>query len=624
MKHLLTLSAAVLLLGSCADQSNVDPASTVFNPDGTVTFNYRNDSAEHVQLMVQFAPRRQDMVKDSVTGLWTVTLGGATPDIYPYNFIVDGLPVMDDQCGEWFPNEGFKSSLLTVPDTTGRQYSYDLQDVPHGAVDYITYYSSTIGGYNKALVYMPASYDGVKKYPVLYLISGTTDTEETFFKVGRINRIMDNLINRGVAEEMIIVLPYRNPLRNDDTPRDINIENDPCGHDLEQDLIPYIESHYATINDADHRGIGGFSRGGNQALDYGLSHLDQMSYVLSYSGYTTFNLKPYSNVKEINSKLNLFWVGIGKDDYLFKTVHEYLEFLTTKDVRYVMMFSEGKRGHTWMNVRHFLAHSLPLIFNKEDAKEMMDGGMMVMPELKGTERKFNDRVLKTIFPDKVISPEYGEEGTVTLRFKADNAKHVYVEGEMLAQPADMQKGDNGVWSITLTGIKPDVYAYNFVVDGTRVIDYSNTVIVPEVGFKRSVMELPGSPYALENGINKEDVAASLQYSAVRYVRVDALDTDNSEYYIIAPVSDYANLPIINLYAGQKFQRQSWQHVAHAQQILDQMIAAGECKPCVIYLRDGAAPKTETNANVKASLNADDFQTWAERRQALIEALKTVQ
>ena len=49
-----------------------------------------------------------------------------------------------------------------------------------------------------------------KKYPVLYLISGTTDIEETWFKVGRANLILDNLIAEGKAEPMIIVMPYGN------------------------------------------------------------------------------------------------------------------------------------------------------------------------------------------------------------------------------------------------------------------------------------------------------------------------------------------------------------------------------------------------------------------------------
>lgn len=604
---------ALLLLGSCSNQKPIDPPSTVFNPDGTITFNYRNDSAESVQLLAQCAKKRQSMVRDSITGLWTLTLGPVTPDLYPYNYLVDGLPVMDDQCDQWFPNEGFKSSLLEVKNPKGAMF-YELKDVPHGSIEYITYYSKTVGGYNRALVYLPASYDGQKQYPVFYLISGTSDTEETFFKVGHINDVVDNMIANGAAQEMIIVMPYRNPLRVDDCPRDINVENDPCGKDLEQDLMPYIESHYCTINDAEHRGIGGFSRGGNQALDYGLSHLDQISYLLSYSGYTSFNLEAYNHVKDINSKLNLFWLGIGKDDYLFKTVHEYLEFLTTKDIRYVMMFSEGLGGHTWMNVRHFLKISLPLVFNKESSKEVMDGGMMVMPELKGNERKFTDRNLRTIFPDRVVSPDYGEQGTVTLRFKAPEAFNVYAEGEMSKGPMLMKKDTAGVWSVTISGLKPDVYCYNFVVDGTRMTDNSNMTLVPEYGFKRNVMELPGSAYAIENGINKEDSTASLDYSAVRIQYA----ADSTLYATVSPKGE--NLPQICLLSGQKFQMQSWQQVAHAQQILDQMMAAGECKPCALILKAGSAPMVEAKAN----LNADDYQSWAERRQALIDALKAIQ
>ena len=44
--------------------------------------------------------------------------------------------------------------------------------------------------------------------PVFYLISGTTDTEEVYYKVGRVNYILDNLLADKAAKEMIVVLPY--------------------------------------------------------------------------------------------------------------------------------------------------------------------------------------------------------------------------------------------------------------------------------------------------------------------------------------------------------------------------------------------------------------------------------
>ena len=86
--------------------------STVVHADNTVTFNYRNNNAKQVQVDVQFAGRK-DMTKGE-NGVWTVTLGPTAPDIYPYCFIVDGNQVMDPQCPEWFPNEGFKNSLLDM------------------------------------------------------------------------------------------------------------------------------------------------------------------------------------------------------------------------------------------------------------------------------------------------------------------------------------------------------------------------------------------------------------------------------------------------------------------------------------------------------------------------------
>ena len=91
---------------TASDQNKGLTASTVCNADGTVTFNYRNDRAKDVQVDVQFAGRKP-MTRDPQTGLWTVTLGPAAPDMYPYCFVVDGVSIMDPQCDQFFPNEGF-------------------------------------------------------------------------------------------------------------------------------------------------------------------------------------------------------------------------------------------------------------------------------------------------------------------------------------------------------------------------------------------------------------------------------------------------------------------------------------------------------------------------------------
>lgn len=611
MKHYLYLSAAMLMTACTQTPVQVDPASTVVNPDGTVTFNYRNDNAKEVEVSVQFAGQHP-MVKDSITGLWSLTLGPAAPDMYPYCFVVDGVSVMDSQNQQYFPNEGFKNSLLEIPGTNG-PLVHSIQNVPHGNVDYVNYYSETLGCYNNAIVYTPPTYTSTdKSYPVFYLISGTTDTEEVYYKVGRMNYILDNLVAQGKAEEMIIVLPYGNPTKIMPKQPEMGpamFMRDFFGQDLVNDLMPYVESHYRTINDAEHRAIGGFSRGGNQALSNGLLNLDKFSYLCSYSSFTSTTLpKVYDNAKDTNSKINLFWLGIGTDDFLYKTSHDYIEHLDQKGINRMLEFTEGMFGHTWMNAKYFLGKTMPLLFKKEASAAAMADKGMPLPELKGDEQPFTPSVMARIFPRQVVSPEFNGND-VTFRIKAEKATEVLLEGEMLAQPIAMQCDSDGVWEVTVPAITPDVYCYNFIVDGTKVADPTNMYLAPDNGFKRSVLEMPDAPYSVN--------AAKVEYSPVTYQAVNNADgTLNLCASIVAQnQSEETTLPTVCLVAGPNDTFESWFKIAHANLIVNQLLAEGKCKPCVLCLTESPVD------NAAVTLNSADFKTWSEARKALVDALQ---
>ena len=197
MKNSIQRMFLLLIMVAVFVQSNAQPGrqtpvvSPIVHPDNTVTFNYRNAHAKTVQVDVQFAGRKD--MKKGENDIWTVTLGPTVPDIYPYCFIVDGHQVMDPQNAEWFPNEGFKNSLLDMRGDGNLIHA--LKNVPHGKVDYVNYWSDAMGMFGNAIVYTPPSYDKdpKKKYPVMYLISGTTDTEEVYFKVGKMNFILASL-----------------------------------------------------------------------------------------------------------------------------------------------------------------------------------------------------------------------------------------------------------------------------------------------------------------------------------------------------------------------------------------------------------------------------------------------
>ena len=460
-----------------------------------VTFQYKNDHAKEVFVDVQFAGKKP-MTKDAATGLWTTTLGPVAPDMYPYHFEVDGISVMDPENAQYFPNEGFKNSLLEVSDPKG-PLAHDIRPVPHGTIAYVHYYSKSLGATNQAVVYLPPSYqkEQTRKYPVFYLISGTTDTEEVYYKVGRANYILDNLIAEGKAEEMIIVLPYGNPYKLLAAPPDFSkipttgFGGDVFSRDLTTDLMPYVEQHFRTINDADHRAIGGFSRGGNQALANGLLNLDKFSYLCSYSSFTSTDLpKVYDHAADTNSKIHLFWLGVGTDDFLYGNASDYMEFLDKKGIRSVKEFTSDKFGHTWMNAKYFLSQTLPLLFKPEAAEAAMKKGKPA-PAATGKEPQFTAGVMARLFPKPIVSPEY-QYDSVIFRFKAPEAKEVLLAGEIFGKPIAMQRDSDGIWTAKIEEHLYEAFTYYYIVDGTAVADPQNMYLAPSKGFKPSICNHP--------------------------------------------------------------------------------------------------------------------------------------
>jgi len=348
------------------------------NANKEVTFRYLAPKATRVRLSGQFLKAPLDMRKDSA-GIWSVTTPPVKPDIYPYAFQVDGITVMDPANVAFFPNERFKASLVDVPGDEPLLHA--LRDVPHGNVTY-EYYSSVEGSTGSLVVYTPPGYtkSASKKYPVFYLVSGTTDTEETFFKVGRTNLILDNLIAAGKAKPMIVVMPYGNPMariaeqQGKPKPADLAAREgaDAINRaklfetDLIQNILPYIDKSYRTIVNRENRAIGGFSRGGGQTLRAAFGNMDKFAWVCCYSAYlSTEEMEERykhigANPSDTNKRFKLLWVSVGKEDFLYNQTITFLDYLKSKTVNCKSLITPG--GHTWMNVKTYVGETVPLLF----------------------------------------------------------------------------------------------------------------------------------------------------------------------------------------------------------------------------------------------------------------------
>ena len=356
MKKIQLFIALVLLATSVLAQRNPVIVSPEVGPGNSVTFRFSAKNAKEVLLEAQFLKDKLPMQKDEV-GVWSVTVNSIKPDIYPYCFWVDNTQVNDPNNTAIFANERFKHSLVEIPGD--KPLVHSLQNVPHGKISYRYYNSKTLGTTRPLLVYTPPGFDasGKTKYPVLYLIHGGSDTEETWTKVGKANLIADNLIAQGKAKPMIIVMPYGNvrpKAMPDFTPDVIN------------DVIPFVENNYPVLTDSKNRAIAGFSVGGGQTLNIGLTNTDKFAYVCSYAPYPETeefrkNFANYSpDAAKMNKQLKLFTISVGTDDFLYESVKNNIAMFKSKGLNLEGYIVDG--GHTWMNCKLYLAQTLQQLF----------------------------------------------------------------------------------------------------------------------------------------------------------------------------------------------------------------------------------------------------------------------
>ncbi len=356
LRGILILILTIAVQNTYSQQRTLPYVSPEVHKDKRVTFRFRAPNAREVKLQSEMTAEPVPMTKDA-GGIWSVTIGPVKPDIYPYCFVVDSIQVADPVNVLLFANERFKFSLVDIPGD--QPLIHSLQDVPHGNVVYRYYKSSTLGRTRTLVIYTPPGFDvnGNTKYPVLYLIHGGSDTEETWTKVGRAHLIADNLIAQGKAKPMIIVMPYANVMP---------AARDGFTKDVINDIIPFIESNYPVYTDSYNRAVAGFSVGGGQTLNIGLMNPDKFAYVCSYAPYTATeefraNFSNWSpDAAKMNQQLKLFSIYIATEDFLYESVKQNIEMFRDKKLNVQTMVVPG--GHTWMNCKLYLTNTLQLLF----------------------------------------------------------------------------------------------------------------------------------------------------------------------------------------------------------------------------------------------------------------------
>jgi enterochelin esterase family protein len=198
-------------------------------------------------------------------------------------------------------------------------------------------------------------------------------------------------------------------------------------------------------------------------------------------------------------------------------------------------------------------------------------------------------------PPQPPSYEVRADRTVVFRLRAPDATSMKLNGDFLAAlppvegappapaVAEMTKGDDGFWTVTVGPLRPAVYNYTFTINGVRAIDPTNPMVKLGDRSSESMFEVPADKPA----------AYDIQPVPHGTVHIDwyqsaSLGVPRSMYVYTPPGYEQgkSKLPVLYLLHGSGDTEAGWVSVGRANLILDNLIAAGTAKPMIVVMPYG--------------------------------------
>ena len=372
MKRILSIAfflAFFMLSLSAQDFRNFRIPERIVSPEtvgDTVVLRLAGEYATDVRVEGSWASGLLPMQKRE--GVWELKVAGLPADIYTYRFIVEGVPTIDPSNPSVQRRGAEYRSTFTVETAYPRRFA---EAAHRGNVSYVWYDSEILGMERRMAVYTPYGYDQVKRkqYPVLYLMHGEGDDEESWLTMGRVAQVLDNLIQHGRAVPMIVVMPNCNATEQASftlgLPEVSNARTTSSFvfmSSLINEIIPYVESHYNVSTKKSGRAACGIGFTGTTVINAAILYPDMFDFLLPLSCGVVDNghlTEDFLRIKKAGVKL--FWTGCGTMDSVAyepsRVLHEALQYIHLDHTYYMMT-----GGRDWRVWRHFLNNFAPMIF----------------------------------------------------------------------------------------------------------------------------------------------------------------------------------------------------------------------------------------------------------------------
>ena len=330
------------------------------NSQGYARFRIDAPQARSVIVSLGLGGRGGTVLHKDQDGMWVGTTEAPMDEgFHYYHLTIDGGTFNDPGACNYYGSVRWESGI-EIP-AHDRDF-YALKNVPHGRIQEVLFWSESTQTVRRAMVYTPPFYGeqvGKKakkpvQYPVLYLQHGWGEDETAWSRQGHTGLIMDNLIAEGKIDPFIVVMTYgmTNELK--------------WGHMQEFDwtafqrvlmdeLVPYIDQHFTTIADRNHRAMAGLSMGGMETRMATLARPE----MFGYWGLLSGGIYEPKDLEGVTTPLHIF-ISCGSKESPDR-VNAAVESLKAAGFNATSYVSEGT-AHEFLTWRRSFKEMAPLLF----------------------------------------------------------------------------------------------------------------------------------------------------------------------------------------------------------------------------------------------------------------------
>lgn len=573
-------------------EKNIDRKQISVSEDN-VKFSFYAPYAKKVQVEgISGSMQREKIdLEPEGNGYFSKEIGGIQRGFHYFNYYVDDVMVRNPRGAFCY---GCFSAINYFELSTKEDEFWKVKAVPHGVLSYEIYPSKVNDRMKQCIIYTPPGYDDNKnkRYPVLYLQHGVGENETGWINNGKMNFILDNLIEEKKCCEMIVVVNSGYAFKEGETavffPGDFDRQ-------LVEECIPFVDSKYRTINNRNGRAVGGLSLGAAQVLNTAVRHSEMFGYIGLFSGA---NYQEIEKIIEEKMPFSRIFLSAGKGEKeLCGLLPEYAEKLKKAGIG--AEFHSYHGFHEWSPWRESLRDFVSTLFAGNTDYESLEGAREKQDEYTLREYKqctesdalFFDPVYKNVefrcdsegrmvgvYVDIIPGSSVLEDGRVRIAFYAPAAKEAKVN-LLGKQSVEMIKNDKGYFFAEIE--KPDegFYYYNISVNGTETVN-----LQAPIAFIR------GKAVNYLDIMQKETASCILRDiphgSIHRHIMYSKLENVYKYCYVYTP-PEYTcsgkEYPVIYLEHNKNEDETAWIYQGKINYIMDNMIYEGKCKKPIVVI-----------------------------------------